>query len=197
VASSRRTRRSRGGNRMKLDWVVNEDTYGREAAISLPAGQRAALPLTYPRFTVSQLIGGTAVLDRTGGAFPEGERQYVKAVVGMCGWNMSSWAVGNACRIIMRIVKKPMEWATALAIVDTNYDLNDSDWANERFAWQHVVDDVFGSANGYGTQVRVKANVRQYLEPDEALYLIVQNESGGGNTVSFRPMLRTLMKAEA
>jgi len=182
---------------MRLDWVVNEDSYGREASASIPAANIASFPLTYPRFLVAQVVSPVGTFDRTGGAFPEGEKQYVKAVVGMCGWNMSSWAVGNACRIIMRIVKKPMEFATAGSLTDANYDLNDSNFANERFAWQHVVDDSFNDANGYRSFVNIRATVNQWLEPDEALFLMVQNESGGGNTITFRPMLRTLMKADS
>jgi len=181
---------------MQLDWVCNEDTYGLLAVSSVPNGTISMFPLTYPRFVVNELITGAA-LGRLGSAFPEGEKQYVKAVRGHIGLAMSSWAAGNSMNLFFRIVKKTMDTGTGGAITDGAYALDDVAFANERFAWQDYIFDTFTAGTATKSMVRVKATVNQWLEPDEALYLAVQNESGASNSVQVRLLLRTLMKAES
>lgn len=193
MARARRSFRRRRRD-MKLDWVVNEDTYGREAVITVPDTGVQAAPLTYAPFIFLEEMYAAAIV-RGRSAFPEGEKQFVKAVVGQIGFTMSSWALGNSVNLMLRIVKKPQSFQTAGAIVDTGYSPFDWAHANERFAWQQLVFDVFSSANGYRNVINVRATVNQWLEPDEALYFVYANESGGNNSVTFRPYLRTLMKS--
>lgn len=179
---------------MKLDWVVNEDTYGRNAAIVVNGGNAAAAPLTYPRFVNQVNINLGGVL-RLGGAFPDGEKQFVKAVVGTIHWQPSVWAAGTILDFTLRITKKPFDAITGGAIVDAAYDLQDEAFANERFAWQFRERDNFIAGTETSKGCRVRATVNQWLEPDEALYLFYQNDIT--SNITFFPMLRTLMKAEA
>jgi len=191
-------RRSSGGRkpRMSLDWVVNEDTYGREALIAVPNGTVSAAPLTYAPFLWQEEMYAAAIV-RTRAAFPEGEKQFVKAVVGHIGVQMTSWLAGNSQHAMLRIVKKPQSFTTAGAIVDSSYNPLDWAYSNERFAWQELLHDQFTAGTAVRTLVRVRATVNQWLEPDEALYMVYANESGGANTITFRPYLRTLMRAGA
>lgn len=179
---------------MLLDWVVNEDTYGSQAVITVAAGGIAAAPLTYPQtFRIETIDQGGNL--RAGAAFPEGSRQFVKAVVGQITWNISVWAAGSTLDCIFRIVKKPFDAITGAAITDAIYALNDDRFANERFAWQRVIHDTFTAGTAFGTTCHVKATVNQWLEPDEALFLIYENLNVSGSIV-FVPYLRTLMKAD-
>jgi len=184
---------------MKLDWVVNEDTYGREATVTVPNGNTAAAPLTYAPFLWQTEMFAAAIV-RTRAAFPEGEKQFVKAVVGHIGVNTSTWAVGNRFECMLRIVKKPMDFATAGAIVDTGYDPCDWVYSNERFAWQRYLYAFFtaGSGAAQSLVVPVRATVNQWLEPDEGLYLVYANTGSNTNvSLTFHPFLRTLMRAES
>lgn len=187
----------RGGNRMRLDWVVNEDTYGRDAQITVPIGTVSAAPLTYAPFIWQTEMFAAAIV-RTRAAFPEGERQFVKSVVGYINFNTSAWAAGSAMDCMLRIVKKPQEFGSAGAVVDSNYSATDWAYANERFAWQKSLYDLYQPGTEYRNQVYVKATVNQYLEPDEALFLVYSNDGpGAGVALTFRPWLRTLMRAES
>jgi len=180
---------------MTLDWVVNEDTYGLDGLITLPQNTIAAAPLTYPRRMVEQLLWGPAAT-RTGSAFPEGEKQFVKAVRGYILLTPPTFAIGNMMRCHFRITKKPMDSASAGAITDASYTIGaigSADFANERFAWQTCLTGTDQDI----IQVHVNANVNQWLEPDEALYLFIENLSNWAVTLTFVPYLRTLMKAES
>jgi len=182
---------------MKLDWVVNEDTYGREALIGVPVGSVLAAPLTYAPF-IWQTEMYQAPIVRSRSAFPEGEKQFVKAVVGHMRWSTSTWALGNAYECMLRIVKKPQSFATAGAIVDTGYDPTDWAYSNERFVWQALLFDVFTAGTEQRSSMMVRATVNQWLEPDEALYMVYANTGPNSNiAVTFCPYLRTLMKAES
>lgn len=181
---------------MRLDWVVNEDSYGSDSIIAVPNANIAAVPLTYPRFMVAQLLLGPG-LNRTGAAFPEGEKQFVKAVVGQVSMAQSFWNAGSSIDLMMRITKKPMDTATAGAITDAGYSLNDYTFANERFAWQRRYFDTFTAGTAVASNFTVRATVNQWLEPDEALYFMFENQSGTGQTLQFRMYLRTLMKADS
>lgn len=181
---------------MDLDWVVNEDTYGPDGVIGLPPSTIAAAPLTYPRRMVEQLLWGPGAA-RDGAAFPEGEKQFVKAVVGFIQVTPPTFAVGNVLRLYFRITKKPMDTQTAGAITDGAYTIGQAgaySFANERFAWQR---GLIGVDNDI-LQVPVKATVNQWLEPDEALFIFYENNSSGlTGTITMTPFLRTLMKAES
>jgi len=192
-----RSAKRQGGakSRMKLDWVVNEDTYGTLSANNIPNGTISAFPLTYPRSVVNESIT-QAPLTRYGSAFPEGEKQFVRAVVGWVEWSPGTWAAGSVIRMIMRITKKPMDIATGAAITDAGYSLGADNFANERFAWQRGVNDSFVAGTETRSLMTVNAKVNQWLEPDEALYFMWQNLSGVTQTVASRLYLRTLMRAD-
>lgn len=193
MAKARMRRRS-GGRGGRLDWVVNEDTYGVGAIIAVAPGDLAAAPLTYPQFATQAVIT-TASAIRWRSAYPEGEKQFVKAVRGHIFMNVSTWAAGSIIDTTLRIVKKPFDTASGAAIAEASYDLQIAEYANERFAWQEAYYDSFTGGAPFKTVFRVKATVNQWLEPDEALFLMFQNDSSSTNTLSYRPILRTLMRA--
>lgn len=190
--------KKRGGRvaRPKLDWVVNADTYGlSDSLIAVPNGITVARPLTFPKMLQAMpLWDGSNV---GGSAYPtDGDRQFVKAVSGHLYWRPSSWVAGQNMTMFFRIVKKPMDFTTLDAIVDSLYSLTDADYANERFAWQLINDEAFNTGANFVGTVRVKATVNQWLEPDEALYLVCQMEGQGVSQVLVSPFLRTLMRVD-
>jgi len=188
--------RARSRGRMALDWVVNEDTYGANASISVPANGIGAAPLTFPKFMQYVNIGLPAAFTARGGAaWPDGEKQFVKAVMGEIIIIPSSWAIGTVLSGAIRIVKKPMDTATAGMIADPLYGLQAWEFANERFSWQTVLENRFTDAGMYTQKVRVKATVNQWLEPDESLWVVY--ESFNSLSIVFLPYLRTLMKADS
>lgn len=179
---------------MKYDWVVNEETYDRSPTNIGGAGIPFAFPLTFPKMQQQMPIWGLGGANIGGSAFPtDGDRQFVKAVSGHLFWSPSGWAAGNGFTVWYRIVKKPMDLNTGDAIVDALYDLQDADFANERFSWQYVHNEAFNTGSNYQGNLRVKATVNQWLEPDEALYLIAQCQGVGGVTCNLFRFLRTLM----
>lgn len=194
---ARTKRRSSKGRsaRVKYDWVVNDRTYGRTSVTTVPNGTVAAFPLTYPKMQQSQpLWSGSNV---GGSAFPtDGDRQYVKAVSGTVTWTPNAWIAGVRMDHLMRIVKKPMDFTTEDAIADALYDLYDADYANERFSWQHHAFEPFNSGSNFPDLVRVKATVNQWLEPDEALFIIVESDMVGIASLTYRFYLRTLMRVD-
>lgn len=191
MAKSRRGRRAKS-RRMTLDWVVNADSYGRVPLNITPAGGPGAVPLTYPKMMLANPIWGGGNIG--GNAMPtDGDRQFVKAVSGHIYWRPSSWVAGNSLTFWARVVKKPMDLTTGAAIADALYALNDDDYANERFAWQYVNDEAFNTGNNFASTLRVKATVNQWLEPDEALYMMVQMDGVGVASLNVWFYLRTLM----
>jgi len=99
--------------------------------------------------------------------------------------------------LFFRIIKAPMDTGTGAMIADPLYNLDDDQFANERFPWQEVVFDTFTAGTATRSLIRVKATVNQWLEPNEALFFLTQNNSGGSNTMQIRPWLRTLMRADS
>lgn len=186
---------------MRLDWVVNEDTYGILATNTVPVNTIAAVPLTYPRFMFDELMGGPGI-SRRGGAFPDGKKQFCKAVVGHVCLSTPTWAIGSTLVWHFRIVKKPMDFLTAAAITDPAYSIADDIFANERFVWQEIMYDSFTFGQPIRTTLRVRASVNQWLEPDEALWFVIDLATGAAPFVNtarldYRPYLRTLMKADS
>jgi len=179
---------------MKLDWVVNEDTYGVNSANNVPSGTIVAQPLTYPRFLVAEAITA-APLTRWGSAFPEGEKQFVRAVRGHITYSPDGWALGSNMNMLLRITKKPMDLATGAAVVDPLYNLFDESFANERFSWQHHIYDVAIGGLEKRTIVNVHCTVNQWLEPDEAMFVVMDNI--GNTRIDTVCFLRTLMRADS
>lgn len=194
--SSRGSRNSSSRSRRKLDWVVNEDTYGVSSAVAIPPTGIAALPLTYPRMMVGEELMGLPVT-RGGHAWPEGEKQFVKAVRGQLFWANSQWGMGAILNLAFRIVKKPIDWASAAAITDATYTLSIDTYANERFAWEFKVMDAFTGGEAMRNSLVVKATVNQWLEPDEALFIFMENNSSFTNNTTVTSYLRTLMLADS
>ena len=179
---------------MKLDWVVNEDTYGPSGNFTLPNTTIAAAPLTIPRRQILQADAlGAPPGPWTGAAFPEGEKQFVKAVRGHVLLTPPTFALGNVVTIGMRIQKFKMDLASGGAILDASYsilNITSFHFANERWPWQEIYRTVDNDIAGF----RVKATVNQWLEPDEALYFLIENQSNFTATLVFTPYLRTLMR---
>lgn len=194
MARSKGRGRRASARRMKYDWVCNEETYARTFRALPPGVAPAAFPLTFPKMQQAMPIWGLGGADIGGNAFPtDGDRQFVKAVSGHIYWRPSGWAAGNNMTVWFRIVKKPMDLNTGDAIADALYDLTSADFANERFAWQYAHDEAFNTGSNFAGNLRVKATVNQWLEPDEALYFIGAYAAAGGITVSVAMLLRTLM----
>lgn len=176
--------------RKRLDWVVNEDCYG--SSLAAQPASIFAVPLVYPKawMTYDSTFGPTI----PGYAFPDAGRQKVVAVVGDILYNPGTWAAGSVVRMIYRIVKKPMDFNTGDAIADATYTLFDSAYANERFVWQNVTYDTFVLGATQRERIHVRAKVNQWLEPDEGLYLMVDNESGVSQTINHQFFLRSLLE---
>lgn len=178
-----------------MDWVVNNETYGSEANVD--NATQIALLLTLPKFwTGGRDLGGSFV---PGYSYPEQQDgQMVYAVKGDINITPNTWALGSVFMLAMRIVKKPIEWDTAgvgVVITDANYSLFQPQFANERFLWQKVTrqQQAFGDIIEDG---HVSWKGRCHLEPDEALWLIIENQSGITQRVVIRSWLRTLMRAD-
>lgn len=193
MARSSRGRGRKSSKRM-VDWVVNDETYG--SAITLPNGSQVALALTMPAFMMQGLypIIGT---DNPGYQLPEQDSgQVAYAVRGQMSLNPTIWAAGSILRVMMRIVKKPVEYGSAMqAIIDPQYTLFGAPYANERFVWQHYVRESFTFGAFNAETFRINWKGVQKIEPDEALWLIVENQSGITNEVILNPFVRTLMRA--
>ncbi len=178
---------------MKLDWVVNDECYGT-TAYAIPNGSIIGIPLTFSRHVMTEdtFAAGTV----PGTSFPQGKRQFVKAVKGVMNFFVSQWAVGSTVDVMYRIAKKPQDLVSTGAITDPAYNLFLARFANERFAWQHSHYDTFTAGTLYKTQINVHAAVNQWLEPDEALFMFIHNVSGAAQTLRLASYLRTLMKAD-
>jgi len=185
-----RRQSSRGARkkRPRLDWVVNQDCYG--STLGIANGGLFALPLVYPR-GVLEYQASWATLPAV--AYPDAGRQRVNAVVGDILYSPSTWAAGSVVRMIYRIVKKPMDFTTGDAIADALYDLFDPQYANERFVWQNVTYDTFLLGATQREKIHVRATVNQTLEPDEGLYLMINNQSGTSQTINHQFYLRSLV----
>lgn len=194
MARSRRSssRSSSRRKKMVLDWVVNDDTYST-SNITIGNTQTAALPLVYPRYVLQEV---TAWNSPGSYAFPDAGRQFVKAVRGVVVTLPSSWAVGSTFRMMMRIVKKPMDFITGEAIVDSTYSLFNAGHANERFVWQHLKNEYYNFGNAW-EHTRIHATVNQWLEPEEGLYLIMENQSGFTQNLVNTVFCRSLVGSEA
>lgn len=182
---------------MSLDWVVNNLTYGASATITLPNNTIGVAPLTIPRRQIQQAdVLGAPPGPFSGAAFPEGEKQFVKAVRGTILLPPQSFAVGTSITIGMRIQKFRMDLGTGGAIFDASYSiLNASSYhfANERWPWQFITRQSDNDISAFN----VKATVNQWLEPDEALYICIEQASSLTTTLVFGLYLRTLMRADS
>lgn len=198
--AGRRTSRSK---RTAYDWVVNEDTYGITSDNGVPVGGIVAMPLTYPRMMFQDAFGGFGggATTRLQSAFPEqANRQFVKMVRGSIQGRVSSWVAGDQIHVRFRVVKKPMDFFSGGMVADAGYDLFQDMFANERFCWQHTHYDTFVAGTTDRNVIRIAATCNQTLEPDEALWLVVDSLTGGlfGSNVrfDFQCALRTLMRAD-
>lgn len=190
-----RVKKKGSKSKAQFDWVVNELTYGRSSLQTVPDGVVAAFPLTIPAMQLTEDLFGFGGLAVGGQAFPQRQdRQFVKAVSGYINWEPSSWVAGTRFETIIRIVKKPMDANTGDAIADALYSLYEATYANERFAWQHRAFEPFNTGSNFQNIVRVKATINQYLEPDEALYVIVESQALGIPNVNWTFFLRTLLR---
>lgn len=195
MARSRTRGRGRSQSKSRYDWVVNDQSYSRFANNIGGAGTVFAFPLTLPAMQQTMPIVGFGGADAGGFAFPQSQdRQFVKAVSGHMYYTPSGWAAGNSMTLWLRIVKKPMDWVTGDAIADSLYALDEAQFANERFVWQHIRNEAFNTGANFADNIRVKASVNQYLEPDEALFMIASAMTAGGISINLTLFLRTLMR---
>lgn len=107
-----------------------------------------------------------------------------------------TFAVGNVITLGFRIQKFKMDLASGGAILDASYGILGATafhYANERWPWQ----EIYRAVDNDITVWRVKATVNQWLEPDEALYFLIQNDSNFAFTAVMTPYLRTLMRADS
>lgn len=176
-----------------MDWVVNDYTYGQDG--NLPNASQVALPLTIPQFMETTTnIAQTTLIPRY--ALPEQSGgQVAYAVRGHYEISPTTWAVGSAYRLMMRLVVKQTEYnAVVNAIEDPNYSLFAAAYANERLLWQRLHFEQFGGGD-YGEVFQLDWKGLARIKEDEALFLYIENQSGITQTVRFRPYLRTLMRA--
>lgn len=187
--------RGRKRSRRQVDWVCNTSTYDLTNPTVLPNNSIVGLPLTIPEVQASYVDPTIGV------AFPrswwpeQDQGQVAYAVRGQVEIIPGEWAIGATFRLMMRIVKKPMSIGSLFtSIEDPQYSLFSDIFANERFLWQSLITHQ----QNLGSVLEVH-NVRwtgvQKLEPDEGLFLYVENQSGITQNVIIRPFLRTLMRA--
>jgi len=179
--------------RMPVDWVVNEQSYGSTGDVS--NNTLSAIPLTLPLWTLDNSSFPSAT-QWGGKAFPEQDQgQLALRVRGHIRVVPTTWALGSEYRVMMRIVVKPYDFATELPSLDGNYALFSSTFANEQFNWQKLVNNQFGLGEAHEV-VYVDVKMRQRIKHDEALWLIIENQTGFTSEVRFSPYLRTLMRAQ-
>lgn len=194
MAKSRRGRGQKASR--KVDWVVNDETYG--SVISLPNAAQVLLVLALPRF-VTNYRDVNNINNIPGYQFPEQENgQVAYAVRGSMSINPGTWAAGTVLRLMLRLVKKPLDYNNVAmqAIVDPAYSLFTPEFANERFLWQHYLRESFNFGSPFFEIVPIAWKGVCKLEPDEGLFLAVENQSGITQTVVLNPFLRTLMRAD-
>jgi len=108
----------------------------------------------------------------------------------------STWTSGSQNRMFYRLVVKPVEYGPGPeAILEAGYSLLQPQYANERFLWQKIIQStqVMGDQ---AENVSVNWSGRAHIKEDEALFLIIENQSGGIQTVNIITFLRTLMRAD-
>lgn len=190
---AKKSSRGRGPKR-QVDWVVNRDCYG--SAYQITNGAQAYIPLVIPEVQAAY-VDPTLALPYPRHYWPEQDSgQVAYAVRGQIRvYPQGTWAAGSFFQLHMRIVKKPMEYGTQFnAIVDAAYSLTDDIFANERFLWQDIEYHAYSMGEVIEMhQVRWKGI--QKLEPDEGLFLVLENSTGLTQTVNAQPWLRTLVRA--
>jgi len=194
-----KSRRGRGRkSRRQVDWVVNEWTYDMVPYI-IDNGDQFNAPLTIPEFVAAYADPSFSVAYNRGQWPEQDSGQVAYAVRGHIECLLAGWASGSRARFGFRIVKAPMEWGAGLtgaAMLDPQYTLYSSVFANERFLWEtkQLEDGQFGASLG-PTVLTVNWKGVVKLEPNEALWLIGENATGSVQRVEVRPFLRTLMRA--
>lgn len=190
---AKKSSRGRGPKR-QVDWVVNPETYG--ATVAIPNGGFVLLCLV-PSLHDRNFVDTTLAVTQPRYMWPEQDSgQVAYAVKGSFSITPSVWAVGTLYRLMARVVKKPMEYGnTFQAIVDPGYSLFQAEFANERFLWQRYVAQDFGLGS-VGETVSVNWSGNQKLDPDEGLWLALENESGITISLIIRAFMRTLMRAD-
>lgn len=195
---ARKSSRGRGRrSRRAVDWVCNEWTYDLVPFI-LDNGDMVAAPLTIPEFVAAYADPSFSVAYNRHQWPEQDQGQIAYAVRGHIECILSGWASGSRARYGFRITKAPMEWGAGIlaAMLDPQYSIYADVFANERFVWQNLQleDGQFGASLGPTVMnVNWKGMVR--LEPNEALWLVMENQSGITQRVEVRPFLRTLMRA--
>lgn len=199
MARSSRGRGRKSSRRRQVDWVVNDFCYEHTPPYNLPANAIVFVPLTVPKWAVSYTDPAFAI-QYPGFYLPEQDSgQVAYAVRGQVHSSPQSWVAGDEWAVGYRIAKFPVEYGTSFdAIVDPNYDLYLAQFANERFLWQDLTYATFNVMDDGGArQVRNiswKGVVK--IEPNEALFLVIQNRSNGTVRTTERPFIRTLMRAD-
>lgn len=173
---ARRAMMVRKKRRQQVDWVVNTESY-RVSFFALPIAGLFGIPLTYSAgYRGSEMGTAFAAGDREQWtAFVEGSNQRTLAVRGHILLSPSTWAVGVARQVVMRITDHPMDITTGAAVVPTGYTLTNPVYANEQFAWQDVLFDSFQLGTETSSTKRVNASVKRRLAPNHALFLMMQN----------------------
>lgn len=193
MAKSRRGR----GRKRQVDWVCNEWTYDL-VPFTLDNGDQFVAPLTIPEFVAAYADPSFSVAYNRHQWPEQDQGQVAYAVRGHIECTLAGWASGSRARYGFRIVKKPMEWGAGIlaAMVDPQYSIYSDVFANERFVWQNLQfeDGAFGASLG-PTVLTVNWKGVVKLEPDEALWLVGENQTGATQRVDVRPFLRTLMRA--
>lgn len=192
-----RSSRGRGRkSRRNVDWVVNDLTYDFQIPYDLPNNTQVFMPLTIPKFAVSY-VDPTVTVGVPAFNFPEQDSgQVAYAVRGQILASPFTWVAGDQWNVFYRIAKFPVEYQSGFdAVIDPAYELDDAQFANERFLWQHIQSEHFAFQTLQETvQVNWKGVCK--IEPNEALFMVVMNRSNGTIRTILRPFLRTLMRAD-
>lgn len=192
--------RSRGGRargrstRRNVDWVVLDATYSIVPYV-LPNNSIVFAPLTLPEQEASY-VDPTLAVPFPRHWWPEQDSgQVAYAVRGDLEVIPSNWAAGSIYRMAMRIAKFPVEWGALFnALNDPSYSLYSDLYANSRFLWERKLTGLF-TLGGQMENIHINWKGTCKLDQNEALFLILENQSGITSDVQVRPYLRTLMRA--
>lgn len=197
-SSRGRGRKSSTRQRRQVDWVVNELTYDSLAnPYSIPNNGIVFAALTIPKWAVSY-TDPTFSVQYPGYWLPEQDSgQVAYAVRGTIEQIPETWVAGSFYRMGYRIMKAPVEYAAGFnSLTDPAYSIFTAAYANERFLWQRIMTGYFAQGS-QPEHVSVDWKGVCKIEANEALFMVLENQTGVTQRVIVRPWLRTLMRADA
>jgi len=192
-------RKSRRTKRVRLDWVQNERSYaGQPTDIAPGLALAAAAPLVYSHQTTLGWYGtdaGAGPTQLSQAAFPNrSDRIVVRAVRGQFFVSpITGWTTISGRFYGLRLAALPSEPDFADVVVPPDYSMfvhplngpQEYIYADDRFLWERRFMRTFDSTNVnpiWATDIHWSG--RCVLQPDEGLYLYIENAPTPGSELS-------------